>query len=305
MFPKTVHNTKTSDHIGHDSSVQRFYETGSSNGNVNWGLFAPPALADPKRIKIEGAALQLYHRNDLNQPPYSAQKHYVSRITMQSPFIRSNLEVTFATYGLKYDTDRAVHSFWPHKALYFAREKIAEVARTAESDLARDHCELLGTELENALADTLDAVEELRKTNEITFSLLWTLFPDNSIFATKWENSIKAFRVKQCFQGKEFQLKCETVSFNGFEYGMEAYDMKVDQFQGRISVGKIPDLPIYDLGREGMTRRYLVERGRRILDFQGIHYVSHIPSKENKTSEPDILGGSQPVDTAVRQVKMT
>lgn len=305
MFPKTVHNTNTSDHIGQDNSVQRFYETGSSNGNVNWGLWAPPALANPKRIKFEGAAIQLYHRNRLNQTPYSAQKHYVSKITMQSPFIRSNLEVTFATYGLKYDTDRAAHSFWPHKALYFAREKIAEVARTAESDLAREHCELLGTELENALADTLDAVEELRNTNEITFSLLWTLFPDNSIFATKWENSITAFRVKRCFQAKEFLLECETVRFNGFEYGMEACVMKVYQFQGRISVDKIPGLPIYDLDREGMTRRYLVERGRRILDFQGIHYVSHIPPKENETSEPDVLGGSQPVDTTVRQVKMT
>lgn len=310
LFPKSIHNTPVGDHRGKDTSVQRLYEGGiSENGrHIVWNEWAPPALANPKKIKFEGAAIQLYHRYAQNKPGSVNEPHgnfsnvrefYVSRITIQSPFIRSELEATFAKYGLEYDTNGVAHSLWPHKALYFSRGMIAEVASTSNNGLAREHCQLLGTELENALADILDAIEDLRNTKEITFSLLWTLFPEGSIFATKHDNSIIAFRVKQCSQSNVLKLKCETIGFDGFRYGTTEYDIAVDCFEGRKSLDKIPDLPVYDLGGEETMRCYLLERGKKMLDFQHIHYVAHIPSREDETTEFDTVRGSQPANKGV------
>ncbi|KAI1778048.1 P-loop containing nucleoside triphosphate hydrolase protein [Hypoxylon cercidicola] len=319
LFPRARKESQQTEHVGKECSVQRFYEEGALGGSITWNDFASPALANPRKVKYEGAAAQVYNRlintrdkvidetrdrfaDDQHGSFNSVREYYVSKIIVQSPFIRASLEKTFVKFGLNYTSDKTAHSHWPHRALYFSRDKIAEVARTSPDEQTRLHCTLLGTEIENALDDVLEELQALQKSKEITFRLLWTLLPQGSIFGTEVGDSLRAFRVKDYLLRVPAKLICECICFDGFRYGTIEYEFDVDWFEGRLAPNKIPELPIFDLSPGQAMRARLLERGRKILDYQDIHYVMHIPAvsnvvavdNESRKSSPSRKKGGDP-----------
>ncbi|KAI1415549.1 P-loop containing nucleoside triphosphate hydrolase protein [Hypoxylon sp. FL1857] len=297
LFPKTEHDAQQNEHIGRECSVQRFYEEGTSAETITWNDFASPALANPRKLKYEGAAFQVYNRYISTRDRFTDEQHgtfngvqeyYVYKIRIQSPYIRSSLEDTFAKFRLTYKPDKTAHSQWPHRALFFSREKIAEVARTSPDEQTRLHCTLLGMEIEKALDDILEELHDLQKTKEITFRLLWTIFPRGSLFAAEVNNSLRALRVKEFFQGRSTaSVYCECICFDGFRYGKVQYYFEIGWFEGRVPINKIPNLPVFDISPGQAMRERLLERGRKILNFQGIHYLMHIPAASNVASKTE------------------
>ncbi|KAI0179371.1 P-loop containing nucleoside triphosphate hydrolase protein [Hypoxylon sp. FL1284] len=302
LFPQARKESQQNEHVGKECSVQRFYEEGTLGGSITWNDFASPALANPRKIKYEGAAFQVYNRlintrdkitdetrdrfaDDQHGSFNSVREYYVSKIIIQSPFIRASLEKTFTKYGLNYTSDKTAHSHWPHRALYFSRDKIAEVARNSPDEQTRQHCTLLGIEIETALEDVLEELRVLHEKKEITFRLLWTLLPQGSIFGTESSNCLRAFRVKDYLLRVPARLVCECICFDGFRYGTLEYEFDIDWFEGRLAPNKIPDLPIFNVSPGRPMRARLIERGKKILNFQDIHYAMHIPSASNVVSE--------------------
>ncbi|KAI0882897.1 P-loop containing nucleoside triphosphate hydrolase protein [Annulohypoxylon maeteangense] len=287
------------DHLGTESSIQRFYEDQDNYGSEQvWNEFSSPALANPKKFKYEGAALQVYnkcakrsntHLNRNRGAFNPVQEYYASQIRIQSPLIRTNLESTFAKFGLTYNGDNTAFSSWPHKALFFSREKIAEVAQDSPDEKTRLHCSLLGTEIDEALHDIFEELKDLQRTKEITYKLLWALFRQGSIFASSVKGSWGALRVTG-FVADDMRstLSTEWICFDGFRYGTLHFQDTIQEFPGRVSVNEIPGVTYYDLGSNPQMRDYLRERGRRVLDFQDIHYVQYKPNVSLRGTEPRV-----------------
>jgi hypothetical protein len=274
FFTRQKRPRLNAEHVGRTSNIQTFFEASSTEAGARWVEHAPPSLPVSKRIKREGAAVQVYkcrEHEDLGHESF-----FIYKVRIQSPFLRGALKDTLERHGIVYSKHNVfAESFAPHRGLFFALDKIAEVAQTSTDEMTRNHCELLCSIIEEIFDDTLSKLEELETEEKITYELLWTLFPEGSIFVTQPENSPpRAFRVKSIAQDPERMiLRSEALMFDGFRYGTVGLLDRVYAFDGAVAYANIPDFPYVDLSRRPDLRARLLERGRRALDMQTIAYM--------------------------------
>jgi len=275
LFTRLKRPKLNADHIGKTSNIQTFFEaSGSSAAGAGWVEYAPPSLSQHKKIKQEGAALQVYkcrQPEDLGHDSF-----YIHKVRLQSPFLRDTLKDTLETHGIIYNkNDVFAESVTPHRGLFFARDKVAELAKTADNETTRNHCELLCLIIEEIFDDTFNKLEVLEKEGKITFQLLWTLFPERSIYVLNVDNTPpRALRVKSITQDWErLKLTSEIIIFDGFRYGTALLVDRIFAFEGAVAYADIPDFSYTDLSRRDDLCARLLERGRHALDMQTIAYV--------------------------------
>ncbi|KAK0641739.1 P-loop containing nucleoside triphosphate hydrolase protein [Cercophora newfieldiana] len=275
FFRRSKKPKPNAEHIGRSNSIQTFFEaSGSTDPDARWVEYAPPSLPQAKMIKREGAALQVYKRR--RRESLGHDGFYIYKVRIQSPFLRDALRDTLEIYGVTYDEHELyAQSYRPHRGLFFALDKVAELARTADSEITRNHCELLRSIIEDIFNDTFDRLEALEKEGKITFDLLWTLFPQRSIYVLQPQNSPpRGYRVESITQdSEEMCLTSEGIVFDGLRYGTVLYQTDVNFFEGSVDYADIPGLPYIDLDRRDDLRARLLKRARRALNMQTIAYM--------------------------------
>lgn len=273
------------DHIGLTPNIQTFYEGPSfDEHNPTWVDYAPPTLPQAKKIKQEGAAVQIYkRRNDATK----REGFYIQKIRIQSPYIREALKGTFEKFGIYYGDNVFAESTTPHHGLFFALDKIAELSKTADSEPMRNHCELLCNCVEEVFEDTLDQLESFEKEQKITYKLLWTLFPPGSIFATRSDSGPPmAYRVMTYTQDYDrLKLYAKAIVFDGCRYGTLTWILRIYSFDGERDHDSIPGLSYIDLARNSELRERLIERGKRAVELQTIKYLTYKPSHGTDTDD--------------------
>jgi hypothetical protein len=290
FFHRTRRSKPTDDHVGQLASVQTFYENPYKDDEDDepvWVEWAAPSLPAPKKMKFEGAAIQVY-RGLIEESKVGAshsERYYTQKIRIQSPLIRAALQDSFKQQGLAEDSNGLLESRGRlHRPLFFCREKIAEVAKTAEDPLTRSHCEILCEVIEQNLSSALDAGEQYEKEQTISYDKLWILFPRGSIFATEIGGYVRAFRVELCgYKPPRFMVDCTFIAFDGSRYGTSKHKLEFSHFVGHVHVSKLPDYPFIDLSKNPTTRDRLLLRGRELLEFQIPRYMGHLrPRGEDK-----------------------
>ncbi|KAK1965454.1 P-loop containing nucleoside triphosphate hydrolase protein [Colletotrichum sublineola] len=146
----------------------------------------------------------------------------------------------------------------------------------------------MDVELVEDLEETLKFAEEEHATNianlvplldagEITWELMWAIFPPN-ILVYRYHRlieedqvlKVRAIRqVKRYNKQKYWQLDCRIVADDGAKFGLayEPFLMKIDEFNG---ARKIMDLRIFPLkyhARAGEVRAEALSRGRRFAEL--------------------------------------
>ncbi len=167
------------DHVGQSNDIQTFFEAPGFNlDDPKWVEYAPPSLPLAKKNKHarRGAPNLQAARHQREEDGF-----YAEQIRLQSPYLRDCLRDTLEPFGIKYKDNVFAESAAPHRGLFFALDRIAELAKTAEDEITRTHCELLCRVTEEYFDDTLDQLEELEKEQKITYDLLWTLFPEGRL----------------------------------------------------------------------------------------------------------------------------
>ncbi|KAK1757003.1 P-loop containing nucleoside triphosphate hydrolase protein [Echria macrotheca] len=279
FFTRQRRNKPNSEHIGRSTAVQTFFEGPNFNeSDENWVEHAPPSLPQAKKKKQEGAAVQVFKRKKRN---WGHEGFYIYKVRLQSPLLRSALEETLKTYGVTYNkNDLFADSYEPHRALFFSIDKIAEVAKTTDDETTRSHSELLLSVIEEIFDEDFDDLEVLDRDDTITFKLLWTLFPEKSIYADAMDGlPPRGFRVKKVNHTFDsLQLQSETIVFDGFRYSTTQWTDDVARFEGAVSRNAIPGLAYpglayLNLDKNPDLRARLIERGRKALDMQTIRYM--------------------------------
>ena len=281
FFLRNARSKLDHEHIGRAGNIQTFYEAPktSEKDELKWVDYAPPSLPQAKREKHEGAAVQVYKRRDENNVGRDGFKIY--KVRLQSPYLRKALRDTLEKYGIVYEGQEIfAESVAPHYGLFYALDRVAELAKTADDEITRSHCGLLCSVIEEIFGDIIDRLEELENQgNKITFELLWTLFPPKSIFAMRNDGVPPlAFQVKTVDQDEwRLKLTYESVLFDGFRYGTYTFEYRVWRFDGAVPTINIPDFPYIDLSRDPALRARLIERGKAALELQGIRYMVYKP----------------------------
>jgi len=274
FFTRQRRNKGKLEHIGRSNAIQNFFEGPDfKESDQKWVEHAPPSLPQAKKNKQEGAALQLYKRRNQD---LGHEGFYIYKVRLQSPFLRDALRETLETYGVTYNkNDVFADSFTPHRGLFFALDMVAELAKTAEDETTRNHCELLCSVIEEIFDDDFDKLEALEKEDKITFKLLWTLFPEGSVYMIPVDGvPPRAFRVKKVWYSKDvMHVRTESIIFDGFRYGTTEWLDKAGRFEGAILRHAIPGMHYANITKNPDLRARLLERGRKALDMQTIRYM--------------------------------
>ena len=265
-------------HFGRANSVQTFYEAPDFNASdPKWVEYAPPSLPKAKKDKHEGAAIQTYRRRN---PSDKREGFYIEKIRLQSPHLREALEDALEKFDVKWKDNLAAESQAPHRGLFFALDRIAELAQTSDKSEVRAHCELLCSVVEEVFEETLDKLEALENDKMITFELLWTLFPEGHIFAElKDKAPPSGWRVKSVNDHPtRLKLTCQAVLFDGWRYGTTESTFRVHAFEGAVPISAIPGISFVNLSQDEELRARLLERGRKALELQTIQYMTFKPN---------------------------
>ncbi|KAK0739498.1 hypothetical protein B0T21DRAFT_382515 [Apiosordaria backusii] len=237
----------------------------------------------------QDAAVQVYKRQHKG-------KLYIHKVRLQSPQLKDALKELLEPYGVVYRNDGVMaESLAPHRALYFVRHHVAELAKMSDDDMTRAHCTLLSDIIQEIFRDKFDEIETLNREEKITFELLWTLFPEGSTFGTHLADEVpRAYKVNKVLYDKEkADIKCETIMFNGYCFRRYLWNFKILKFDGEVGRLQIPLLPYIDLEHKRDLRERLIERGKKALDFQSPRYMEYDPEdcREDALSGPWVAKG--------------
>lgn len=273
--------TRKSEHLGKKAELKIFYE--NFDETSTWVDYAQPSLPEPKKVKFEGAAIQMYYKMAENSFKYGNVANYtISHIKIQSPFIRKVLEDDFKKYGLVTSAE-SVEIRAPLKVLFFARDKIAETSKTAEDAETRDHMDLLCRKVvDEGMGQVIEEYEELMQTQEITFDHLWTIFPLGMLVLRRRSSGYEqGFRVSKTAYHKTedgemvFVIDNQSADFNGYHFGLSDYEYTLPHFTGKRKISSLNFCPYLYMTKPEELRERFTQRGRRVLDFQGICHSQH------------------------------
>jgi hypothetical protein len=297
FFKRSKHQEARNEHIGAIAEVKTFYEgpplEDRDPKQINWVEWQPPTLPEAKKVKWEGYAIQIYKIQETNQTFGNVATFKVSFISLLSPHIKDQLKDLLEYHGVTWDSNKASIN-WPLEPLYFARENIAELSKTAKEEQVRAHLDQLYKVINDELGPTIDQVEDLEKSDQITHALVWTLFPKGTIVIVNRSGDVnpeRAYRVLQStgssFSNSCFDVKAEYVQFDGIRYRLEQKILCIPFFEGKKPINSLPYYPIYAATDPQLLREKLCARGRRTLDFQGIEYMQYRELNEREQEIPN------------------
>jgi hypothetical protein len=270
---------------GMKPETNTFYEDPDSLRRPNWVPHTLPTLPETKRQKFKRYAI-LEFQDPSDEDLYGNVPVYkISHIKIQSPVLLKEIRAKeaqpfFSPQDVNFSLDIAEIRA-PLKPLFFGRDwllkRLDEVTESGDL-LAKSHLAVFHSIIERQLGEVIQKAERLKETNEITFDLLWTLFPKGTL-VKNWQYSTHCgYRVccthlDSCESYSCFKVHCHYVSFDGNGFGYNEMTFHIDKFSDSRKILSLPVYPyIYDENPSACYKSF-VERGKAILDMQGIRHL--------------------------------
>ncbi|KAM0792905.1 hypothetical protein ACM66B_002666 [Microbotryomycetes sp. NB124-2] len=151
-------------------------------------------------------------------------------------------------------------------------------AETAESLATQiEYVEVLLEYLDKAFTPVAKKLQRMRDRNEISFQLLWAIFPAGIDIVSLDDASSErtALRVKswsyfQSRDGPVFGITGWRLVFNGDKYVRVWGDVEIPKFKGLRNVGSLNAFPMTQRHREELTAR-----GKRYTELSGVRFLNY------------------------------
>lgn len=149
--------------------------------------------------------------------------------------------------------------------------------------------------IQEECADTIKAVESLSAKNEITFDLLWTIFPPRvTVCGIDSLGEVAAYSVVSSAMeadicGARFVLKVTNVNYDGKKIGRvnSPGNLQIGEFAGARKISSLECMPIDMHPQAGALRLQLFERGTMTLKLYKRQVVEY---KEGHALKPGFRG---------------
>jgi hypothetical protein len=119
------------------------------------------------------------------------------------------------------------------------------------------------------------SLDSLSEHDEITFDLLWALFPPNTIVYTK-DNMLKEAQAYRFLSGSYeeqpdgsqlFQMRLRMISHDGQDLGWGEQYLQIGSFEGAKKVYHLATFPLSVHPEKEAAQADLIRRGRRFVDL--------------------------------------
>ena len=304
-FFKRTKNQATKDHFGKNVETKTFFEQYDKDRNEwHWVDWAQPSLPEGKRLKFEGAAVQVYKIPETSRENRSfanTKKYKLYNIRLQSPLIIDALRDKLDEYGVDVNEERA-KVYAPCAILFFERNYIGKLAQTHKDKATREHLQHLCKVVNDELGTVIDDSEALIAEGKITEDLLWTLFPPSSLIVSKvgeregnsidWGGRVAR---KANYRVENNVVAWEYLDFDGFEFGFIPRSTTIANFKGKMDIKELAIYPWWAASDSGNLKRRFTNRGMKRLDYQAFHQVWGTLLNDASNDAVDTFGEDPPL----------
>ncbi|KAK0703017.1 hypothetical protein B0T26DRAFT_680778 [Lasiosphaeria miniovina] len=283
----------------------------------------PVMLPDNKKAKYDSLCIQKFKDSTQSFISHGFQAHKTTHIKIQSRFLCAELRPIFRDYDVDFNDEDGILTFEPFEPLYFKRYDIWRRARQLEESVeddaagaeAQEHLEFIIKDvLNDDMYDLIKDADELHEQGQITWNLLWTLFPHHSLVIAN-----NAWGYQQAYQVLGFKyIKDETMSplffdityqyihFDAFRYRFVKANLTIPHFTGKRRINELDVYPTDRVPNPTKLRSELTARGRLMLDYQDVHHIQILPalldsSRENYDEILKDLGRADAISTQPSQ----
>ncbi|KAF2650991.1 P-loop containing nucleoside triphosphate hydrolase protein [Lophiostoma macrostomum CBS 122681] len=162
-----------------------------------------------------------------------------------------------------------------------------------------DHLSVASQYISEDHGSTLQSLASLTSHDEITFNLLWALFPPGAAIYTK-ENILREDQLmKQVAIGeylsrssgaRYFQLKLRLLSHDGQKMGWVDTEIEIDDFEGAKKVHNLKCFPLGHHPDRDNIRTRLLQRGKRYLELLQATYQEYSGAAITEDREVNVGG---------------
>ncbi|OBT65924.1 hypothetical protein VE03_05483 [Pseudogymnoascus sp. 23342-1-I1] len=146
------------------------------------------------------------------------------------------------------------------------------------------HIKVLLKYLDKDYAETKKTLYPMLESGLITFDYLWALYKPNTLAYTTTYGTLdepRAFKIEYAekeasfMKGEWYSIEGKYLEYDGKAWGMGTMDCDVPAFKGARKITSLACYPLEYHKEEEKVRKELIERGKKFVSLQGVHYKSH------------------------------
>ncbi|CZT24619.1 uncharacterized protein RCC_10344 [Ramularia collo-cygni] len=166
----------------------------------------------------------------------------------------------------------------PYRVLFHYKDELAQAGENLEDEEAIAHLNLLLDFIDEHFKETIEESDNLKEQGLMSYEYLWTIFrPGMTIYAPIFGQP-RAFTLTnyahQC-DPAGLQLWIEFVDFDGEDLGDRSTNRLVPAFSGAVAINSLCAYPIQYHADPEALRRQLIDRGRRMESYAGMHFCRY------------------------------
>ncbi|KAK4183064.1 ATP-dependent zinc metalloprotease YME1L1 [Podospora australis] len=278
--------------LGGTPAIKTLYEGPSGmreGGGCDWVDYPPRQLSKSAAKAHSQVAIRVYKIKDPSKPVISGKfdiKYHA--IEIQNPLLVAALAPILKQQSVHLDTNEPANFQSPFCELFFSYQDLAAKHESLakdnsdESKKLRPYLELLLKLPDEVFSETRAKLKNLEANKLVSFVMAWTLFPSNRT-VINWENDcagallakVKSAEYKKRSSGEYLELGCMVYIFNGATFVSDVLKMRIPSFNGNKPVTDLAVYPVDFFGKKDKVMQRLTERGRRVLDMQGLTYANY------------------------------
>ena len=270
MAPRKI--KKKDDDFGTRAEMKTFYLNELTH---SWSERIPTQLAEEVAADYDRVAIKVYKVKDCSQPAINdIYPLKIQTFTLQSPTLVKHLKGILAAESLFLE-ETAVATFRePFKALFFCCDKIRALQDEAEEhSVLKTHLTLLMDIIDEIFGDVMTRLENMKASGLISYDLAWTYFPRGSTLFCGLQDSTRVLRIIET-QEQHYYLtvQCQEIAFDGSRFSWRPTNVTIPSFKGNVPIVSLMNYPLeFHPDQEGVKKR-LVERAKKVLEYQCIEY---------------------------------
>ena len=266
--------------FGAEAMVKTMYEGKNSTPlYFEWVDYPPKQLSKSAARAQDRVAIKVFKCKDRDKPCLGGRftlKYH--EIEIQNPLLVEALETILKKENFHLDINEPASFEEPFRQLWFCQEDILALQkRTEASDPLKGYLTLLLKLLDDVFADLRVKRRHLQSSGLIDFKTAWILFPRgvtvysyglNAEFLCKVEGT----KYIQKTEGHFLLIRCKVMMFNGEEFVWINKVLTIENFEGNMPVRELEHYPLDFHPEADQVRKRCTDRGRKVLEFQGLHY---------------------------------
>ncbi|KAF2967591.1 hypothetical protein GQX73_g5990 [Xylaria multiplex] len=201
-------------------------------------------------------------------------------ITIQSPWIKKVLDVTFEGYESLSTSLKQLTFKTPFHPFYYRWHRFQKLRHDEEDPGTREHLDLLHSILSEQIQPHIDAMEDYTKNKVISFEYLWAIFSPGMLIHTLIDGqdrilSLRDSRYTASMSGEYLTLECRYIDCDGLSFGYVATSLEIGSFDGVKKLTDLDTMPAHlHPHAESLVKR-LLARGEKLEHLNGFHHMSY------------------------------